>query len=497
MGLSIPQETFDANDYDKFSHRLRECVEVLGELLRQPHFGEGEHTLGAELEVSLVDSLTYRPLPVNRGLLAKGLDPSFQLELDRFNLECNLEPVSSKGMPFSALEHQLHCAVQRVDALAAPLGGRVVPIGILPTLTAEDLEPSALSDLPRFRALSAGIRRLRRCPFLINIDGLDPLRLSCDDVTLEGANTSFQLHLRVPVQEFARLYNAAQIATPLAVAVGANSPIFLGHRLWDETRVALFKQAVESRPPHEVKAHCPARVSFGHRWVEEGASELFSEAVDLFPPLLPVVSEECPITSLRHGRLPRLDELRLHQGTVWRWNRAIYDPACGGHLRIEFRALPSGPTPIDMVATAAFLIGATLGITKGLDSFLPYFSFESAHQNFYRAAQHGLNAILLWPREHSSCPLEIPAWELASSMMVPAKKGLRELGVHTEEIDRLLGIIQQRIQQRVTPALWQRLVLDSLEPKLSRPQALVEMLKQYLSQVETGKPVTEWARSWA
>ncbi|UCE63767.1 MAG: glutamate--cysteine ligase, partial [Nitrospirota bacterium] len=367
------------------------------------------------------------------------------------------------------------------------------PIGILPTLQEEDLQASAISDVPRYRALSASIRRLRHCPFLIQIDGLEPLTLTCDDVTLEGANTSFQVHLRVPPCSFARVYNAAQMVTPIALALGANSPIFLERQLWDETRVALFKQSIDCRPPQETISHQPARVSFGNEWVREGAFELFAEAVNNHPPLLPIVGKESPLECLCQGILPRLDELRLHQGTVWRWNRAIYDPAVGGHLRIELRALPAGPTPQDMVANAAFLVGMALGLQSEVDGLLPYFPFEAAHRNFYRAAQQGLDAVLLWPNEDLSSPREISAYELAWDLLPVAERGLTDIGVRETEIRRMLDTIRARIISRITPARWQRQVLEYAGRRMSRSEALARMLKVYLEEIHRGKPITEWS----
>ncbi len=492
MGLSIDKEVFDAADHAQFVERLNQSLQALDTLLCRPGFGEGPTTLGAELELSIVDN-QGRALPINRALLAHSLDDHLQLELDRFNLEYNLSPVLMTGEPFSALEAELVSAITRIDALAKLHGGRVVPIGILPTLQSEDLHSSAISDVPRYRALSASIRRLGHSPFLIQIDGLEPLTLRCDDVTLEGANTSFQIHLRVPPLKFAKVYNAAQMVTPIALALGANSPIFLERQLWDETRVALFKQSIDRRPPQEGVPHQFARVSFGHEWVREGAFELFAESVKNHPPLLPIVGRESPLDCLWQGTLPRLDELRLHQGTIWRWNRAIYDPEVGGHLRIELRALPAGPTPQDMVANAAFLVGMALGLQSETERLLPYFPFEAAHRNFYRAAQQGLDAVLLWPTEGHPSPTEISVCDLAMELLPFAERGLIEMGVHETEIRRMLDIIRARITSRMTPARWQRQILEYVGRRMSRPEALARMLEVYLEEIHRGKPVTEWS----
>ncbi|MDT7044017.1 hypothetical protein [Candidatus Nitronereus thalassa] len=491
MGLSIDKEVFEKQDYALFAGRLQQSLSILHELLGRPGFGNGPLSLGAELELPIIDQ-HGQAFPINRSLLAQSADSSLQLELDRFNIEYNTTPLPLSGSPFTALETQLTNALDTINNLAASQGGRVVPIGILPTLTEADLQPQALTDLPRYRALSWALRQQRHAPFRVCIDGKEPLTLACNDVTLEGANTSLQLHLRVPPTEFANMYNMAQLVTPIAVAVSANSPIFVGHQLWDETRIALFKQAIDYRPPHQKDWSQPARVSYGNGWIRDGAYELFAEAVGLFPPLLPLLSEHAPMDSYQRGELPALEELRLHQGTVWRWNRAIYDPAMGGHLRIELRTLPSGPTPIDMAANAAFLYGMILGLQTQAQHLLPIFPFDYAHRNFYRAAQVGLHAKLLWPSNSPPSPSEVPVRELARTMLPLAKQGLLHAGVDQGETERMLGIIQQRVDTGINGATWQRSMLTKFEQRMSRREALAAMLEKYLTHANEGRPVTEW-----
>lgn len=491
MGLSIDRDEFDAADHARFAERLSDDLAALRALLATPGFGEGEPTLGAELELSLVDA-AGRALPLNRDVLVDRPDPQVQLELDRFNLEYNLTPVPLAGRPFAGLEAQMDRAIALLGDAAAGHGGRVVAIGILPTLRADDLVSHAMTDLPRYRALSAGIRRLRRAPFEVRITGHESLTHSCDDVTLEGAATALQVHLRVAPAEFASTYNAVQLATAPALAAAGNSPIFLGRRLWDETRVALFKQAVDhraERPPWRR----PARVSFGHGWVREGAYELFAETVSLFPPLLPMCGDEDPLGRLREGALPGLDELRLHQGTVWRWNRAIYDPEAGGHLRIEMRALPSGPTPRDMAASGAFMLGLALGLRADVDRLLPGFPFEWAEHSFYRAAQDGLAARLLWPVGASPSPREVGARELVRELLPVAERGLAEAGLEAAEVEDLLAVIRARAESETTGASWQRRVLERHERVSARTEALAAMLEGYVSQAASRRPVHEWS----
>ena len=356
MGLEIDRERFTDEDFSRFAARLRSCNQALAALLERPGFGEGAPSIGAELELDLVDD-EGRPAPVNRAVLADTLDGRVTLEVDRFNLEINADPVPLAGAPFSATRRELEGALGAIREAARVHGARPVIVGILPTLTESDLTSAALTDACRYRALSRGIRRRRGEPFPLHIHGRDELELTADDVVYEGANTSFQLHLRVSPGDFASTYNAAQLATAPALAIGGNSPFFLGRRLWEETRIALFRQSVDDRSSASDDAWRPARVSFGHGWVRRGALELFQEAVHLHDPLLPVCGPEDPLAVVRAGGVPSLAELRLHQGTIWRWNRAVYDGSGGGHVRIELRALPAGPTVTDMLANAAFLLG--------------------------------------------------------------------------------------------------------------------------------------------
>ena len=428
MGLTIERERFDPADYRRFELRLEECLAALERLLERPSFGTGQVTVGAELELCLVDG-QGRALPRNQEVRAETADPRVVLEIDRFNLELNLTPAPLAGRPFAAMASELDQALGIVHRAAAWHGGRVAMVGILPTLRPEDLELAALSDAPRYRALNNGLRRLRQEPFRVRISGADPLEVAADDVGLEGANTSFQVHLRVDPDRFADHFNAAQLATGPVLAVAGNSPTFLGHRLWQETRVALFKQAVDDRDAAGRSSRRVARVAFGTGWTRSGPLELLEESVRLHEPVLPVVGPEQPLDRLDRGDgVPALEELRLHQGTVWRWNRAIYDPADGGHLRIEMRALPAGPTVTDMLANAAFLLGLTLALAPGAAAMTRRFAFQQAHHNFYRAAQFGLAAELAWPLEPGGRPRTVAAPDLVRHSSPPPARAWRTPG---------------------------------------------------------------------
>ena len=492
MGLQIDRDHFDDADFVRFDQRLRENLLALRAVLDRPGFGEGPASLGAELELDLVDS-DGRPALLSREVLARALDPHVTLELDRFNLEINSEPVALRADCFSTLARGLADDLAQIERAAASLGARPAVIGILPTLTSADLTSAAMTDGHRPRALSAGLRRLRQHPFSFSIAGEDRLELTSDDVAFEGANTSFQVHLRVAPHAFAATYNAAQLAIAPALAVAVNSPLFLGRRLWDETRVALFRQAVDDRPDGEDDDWRNARVSFGHGWVRQGAYELFAESVVQHDSLLPVVSSEEPLAVVRAGGTPSLGELRLHHGTVWRWNRAVYDAAGGGHLRIELRALPSGPTTADMVANAAFVVGLTLALRDDVDELLTGMTFGQARRNFYAAARHGTRAELLWPPRPGERARPVAVAPLLERLLPLAGAALERAGVAPGEIGRWLGIVAARLRSGLTGAEWQRRVFARLRATRDVEAATRELLARYLTQAATGRPVHEWS----
>jgi gamma-glutamyl:cysteine ligase YbdK (ATP-grasp superfamily) len=489
MGEEIDRQSFDPEDYDRFDERLRSSMTAFRELLARPGFGAGPVTVGAEAELALVGRDGYA-LAANHEVLEGVGDPEMSAELVRFSLEYNAPYSPLAGSPFTKLARDMTSALERLGRAAEPLGGRVLAVGILPTLREEDLGSDALSDLNRFRALSDGLRRLRQRAFTIQISGREPLELTWSDVTLEGACTGFQIHQRVAPEDFARTYNAAQIATAPVLAVSGNSPTFLGRRLWEETRIPLFRQSIDDRD-RLVGSRGPARVPFGHGWMRTGADEIFAETVALYAPLLPVVSDEDHLERVRAGEVPRLDELRLHNGTVWRWNRPVFDPTGEGHLRLEMRALPAGPTPIDMAANAAFMVGLTRALAdqEWMTMALP---FRLADANFYRAAQYGLETELLWPAERPPSPRPRRAARLVPELVEVAHAGLIAAGVDAAESDMMMAVIAERAERGITGARWQLRTLESLEPRLDREDALVAMVNRYLENAATGEPVHRW-----
>jgi gamma-glutamyl:cysteine ligase YbdK (ATP-grasp superfamily) len=494
LGIEIQQQQFSARDHARFKERLQQNLQVLDQLLARSDFGQGETTIGSELELFLIDG-AGRPLPAVDAVVAAAAHPLITPEMGAFDIELSTPPVALCGEPFSALREHMTAILAQMRRGAEKRGARVVPISILPTFRRADFHPGVITDRPRYRALAEGLKKLRAAPFHVCIDGDDPLELETDDAAMESANTAFQVHLRVKPDAFAQHFNAALMLTAPVLAAAGNSPTFLGHRLWHETRVALFKQAGDDRPPDiaEGEWRKPSRIGFGNGWVRDGALELFAESVALHEPLLPVCSDDAADAGSPPGAVPQLTELRLHHGTVWNWNRPVYDPAGDGHLRIELRALPAGPSLDDMLANAGLLLGGTLALAPEVADLLPSFPFHLAKSNFYRAAQHGLDAELFWPRQRGCAPERVRARELIAELLPRALDGLLHSGVAAHEARFFLDVIEQRVSCGVTGAVWQRATLAGLQARgSSREQALHEMLERYLAGFESGLPVHRW-----
>lgn len=491
MGLEVNKTEFSSQEFERFRAKLFNNLDALQALLQQPGFGQGKPTLGAELELYIVDR-QGRPLSVNSEIQQRLGDPQLTLELNRYNLEYNLTPVNVAGQPFSQIETEIISVLQQLNRLALEHEGRVLAIGILPTLQRSDFGIQVMTDLARYHALTNALAQMRGELFSVKIDGADPISLRASDVTLEGANTSLQMHYRVAPDDFAALYNAIQLITPIVLAVSCNSPFLLGHRLWHETRIPLFKHAIDGRN-HDFRAsHLPARVSFGNGWVRHGAYELFAEAVHLYPPILPICKRESAQKKVANGEIPALFELTLHQGTVWPWNRPVYDPAGGGHLRIEMRALPAGPSACDMMANAAFAIGLAAGYCRQIEEMIPAIPFQALVYNFYRAAEKGIQAQLLWPKQLRAPLSMTPAIEIARALLPLAEQGLASIGIAAPERRHYLGIIERRLDVEMSGACWQLRQYERLARKRVKRRALRRMLESYIDNSLQNRPVSEW-----
>ena len=489
MGEEVRRRTFTREDRQRYREKVRRCLDVLARMLAESRFDFERPLTGMEVELNLVDA-DGRPSLRNAEVLERIADPAFVTELGRFNLEINVPPRPLGSDGAVRYEQEVRDALNAADRRARELGSHLLMIGILPTLLPEHMRPESLSSNARYALLDEQLLLARGEDLEIDIrGGPETLSTHADSIIPEAACTSAQLHLQVAPKEFGRYWNAAQSLAAVQVALGANSPFFLARRLWSETRIALFQQSTDTRPA-ELKAQgVRPRVWFGERWVTS-VFDLFEENIAYFPALLPILDDEDPLAVLEAGGIPTLAELRLHNGTVWRWNRPVYDVAAGlPHLRLENRVLPAGPTVVDLLANAALYYGAVRSLAAQQRPVWTQMSFDTAEQNFTSAAMRGIDAEVYWPGNG-----EVPVTELALRRLLPlAHDGLRLWGVDDEMRERLLGILEQRCVTGRNGATWQTAAVETLEAGgLSREQALRRMTLEYIERMHTNEPVHTW-----
>ncbi|WP_295884434.1 glutamate-cysteine ligase family protein [uncultured Thiohalocapsa sp.] len=475
MGQDITDTCFTQADFDEFQARLRAETDLLARWFDEDCFADTPREGGFEMEAWLVDRRHTAPAPVIEALLAVLDDPLVVPELAQFNLELNGTPVQLTGAGLSRLAAELTARLARVRAAAAELGANVVTCGILPTLRPEHLVMARMTPRERYRALNEQILRLREgAPIWLEIHGEQPLTFEQEDVMLEAAATSFQIHFKMSARESARIFNASKILSAPMVALAANSPFLFGRELWCETRIPLFEQAVSvgGSPLRE-------RVGFGINYAKDTVLDAFRANVRRYPVLLPHLMDT-PTEQLAH--------LRLHNGTIWRWNRPLigFDERPGQapvpHLRMEHRVAAAGPSVADNVANAAFYFGAVHALAAAAEPPERRISFPQARANFYLAAEYGLDAELPWDE-----PQRVKLPEIILERLLPlAHAGLADLGIDAAEREHWLGIVAQRVRTKRTAGHWQR----AWVARYGRDwEALTEA---YLAHQATEKPVHEW-----
>ncbi|NNF43855.1 MAG: CBS domain-containing protein [Phycisphaerales bacterium] len=490
VGQTLPglEPVFDAEKRRRFVRRVLRDLRALRRMLDAGMFDDPTRRIGAEQEYVLIDG---RGRPARAGLdtLTRLADESFTTELSLFNLEYNAPPVVFGGDCLRRLEQQLASALDRVRAAAAPSAASPLLTGILPTLRKHDLDDSNITPRPRYHALVKALRDLRGEDYELRINGPDELIMRHESVMLEAANTSCQFHFQVQPQEFATVFNAAQAAAGPVLAAAANAPLLFGRRLWRETRIALFQQAVDTRRPLRGVLDRSARVRFGEAWVRHSPLELFQDDIARFPAVLVGDTDEDALAVLDAGGVPRLRALQLHNGTVYRWNRACYGVTNQRpHLRIESRMLPAGPTVTDEVANAACWYGLLVGIPRRLGDMADRMDFDVARSNFLRAARLGLDAPLVWLDGRS-----ILARDLVLAELLPlAAEGLSAAGIDADDAGRFLGIVEQRVASGQTGARWLLDGLDRLGGGGTRNQVLDDLVSVLACRQQEGRPVHEW-----
>jgi CBS domain-containing protein len=488
MGAHNIEPQGDEQKSQAFMKALLEDLRAFECMIETDRFETGVARIGAEQELFLVDP-NLRPAPISLEVLDCAKDARLTTEIARFNLEANLTPLFLTGGCFQQMERELNELLSLVRKSARTLGADVLLSGILPTLQKSDLTLENLTPMPRYSQLNEGVMRLRGGPLSIHIKALDELQITHDNVMMESCNTSFQVHFQTSPAEFADAYNVAQAITAPVLAAAVNSPLLFGHRLWQETRVALFQHSIDSRTRNQLARSQPTRVSFGDKWLKNSVVELFHDQISRFRPIMITQPDEDPFQVLTRGEVPLLSALRMHNGTVWRWNRACYGVADGvAHVRIENRALPSGPTVRDEMANAAFFVGLMVALPYEYGAMAKRLSFEDAKGNFFAAARHGLNAQFRWLDGKS-----FSATFLILNELLPlARAGLKQSKVDSGDIDKYLGVLEERVRSGQTGAQWMLNSLTALngsEPIDRRTRTLASAI---LARQKDGKPVHEW-----
>jgi hypothetical protein len=488
VGRDVSGAVFSREDRQLYRQKVRASLDVFARMLREARFEEERRSVGLEIELNLTGE-QGDPAMVNAQALEAIADADFQTELGRWNLEINVPPRLLEGDVFGELEEAVRRSLNHAEERARTVGAHMMLIGILPTVGEGHLTRDSFSDNPRYEMLNEQIFAARGEDLEISISGVERLSTFADTIAPEAACTSVQLHQLVDPEAFASFWNAAQAIAGPQVAVAANSPFFFGKELWRETRIALFEQATDTRP-EELKAQgVRPRVWFGERWINS-IFDLFEENVRYFPALLPVCDDEDPAEKLARGDTPNLAELQLHNGTIYRWNRPIYNVVRERpHLRVENRLLPSGPTVVDICANAAFYYGLVRTLVAEEQPLWSRMSFSAAEENFHAAAREGIDAQVYWPGVG-----EVPVSELVLRRLLPAAhEGLSQAGVTAADRDRLLGVIERRCVTMQNGAAWQAGAFHRLyESGLDRAEALRRMTVTYREHMHANEPVHDW-----
>jgi len=468
MGTEIGKTEFGKKAWAEFYRRLEEETLILRQMFADGLCSQKSPVGGFEIEAWLTD-LQMRPVPLNAEFLKRFDSELVTMELAKFNFELNNTPHPLCADAFTKFSVEMHRTCRKANAISAEMGVRAATMGILPTLKSSDFCMENMSEMKRYQALNERVFKERfGRPVELDIVGNEAeLKIRHDSVMLEAAATSFQIHTQIPFEEAHHYYNASIIASAAMVAVSANSPFLFGKKLWHETRIPLFEQAVDT-------GEGQARVSFGSGYAKESILECFEENVQGYDILLPILFEE---------DVEQFSHLRLHNGTIWRWNRPLigFDNDGTVHFRVEHRVMAAGPSLVDMLANAAFYYGVAKMLSLECSKGQFASDFTDARENFYKAARYGLGASILWKGDN------ITINELILNSLLPmAKEGLEKLKIDTKESDYYLGIIRDRVKSGQNGAVWQLAYVKQYGDDMQK------MSDAYWRHQQTGEPVHKW-----
>ena len=488
MGEQNIVENASESSRQDFMKALLEEVRALDLMLEKGMVESGVSRIGAEQEMFLINK-AHKPTMTALDVLKKLDDERFTHELGLFNIEANLSVQEFKSDCLSRMEAEAQEVYVKAREAAHQCDSEIALVGILPTITMKDLGLDSMVPTARYHALNEAFMGLRGHNLQFTINGTDQLVVNHDNLMLEACNTSFQVHFQVSPDDFARLYNIAQVITAPLLAASVNSPILLGKRLWHETRISVFEYSVDARSTtHQARGLQP-RVHFGNDWIEESVTEIFKEDIARFRVMLTTETEDDPLAMVAQGIAPNLKALCLHNGTVYRWNRACYGVHNGiPHLRIENRVIPSGPTVLDEIANTAFFVGMMAGMSDKYDDIREQITFQDIKANFIAAARAGIRAQMNWFGDTHK-----PARNLILEELLPlAEHGLQKYGVIQKDIDKYLGVLRTRVSTRRNGARWALESINAMNDQGTEDQRLRCLVSSMVEQQSTGRPVAEW-----
>ena len=489
MGQNIESKDSGHEGLRAFTRQILRDLSALNLMIEGGMIESGVERIGAEQELCLIDK-NWNAAPLAMEILEHISDPHVVNEFARFNLEINLDPQPFSGDCFARMERQLEELLALTRAEARRFETDICLAGILPTLKQRDLVYANMTPLPRYKRLNENLKKMRAGkPFEFNISGADELSTSHPSALLEGCNTSFQVHLQVSPETFVDQYNFAQLITAPLLAASTNSPLLFFRRLWKETRICLFQQSIDTRQVSQSVREQSPRVTFGKDWVRNSVSEIFEDDLSRYRMVIHSDPEEDSLAMLASGKTPLLKALRLFNGTVYRWNRACYGISEGKpHLRIENRVLPAGPTVIDEMANSAFWLGMMKGMPDHYRDLPQKMSFDLAYFNFIKSAKMGLDTEFIWLDDRV-----VAARDLILEELLPiARDGLEAAGVHQQDRDRLLDVIEARVSLRHTGSMWIFESFNKLIRDCSRPEAASLITAAMVHNQKTGAPVHLW-----
>ena len=482
----------DKSQMQRFVQHLLKDVRALEYMLENDWFESGITRIGAEQEMCIVSNKTYKPAPIAMEALEKMKKYDWvETELAKFNLETNMTPRELKGDCLRKMEEENRKNLSRISKKLKSLDADIILTGILPTLNKFDLELHNLTPKKRYAALMKAMHQhLIGNSFELRLMGIDEILVKHDSPLLEACNTSFQVHLQIDPKDFVKMYNISQALAAPIMAIAANSPIVFGRRLWHETRIALFQQALDTRTTHNHMRERSPRVNFGNGWLNKSILEIYREDIARFRVLISGDVEEDAFEMIDQGKAPKLRALQVHNSTVYRWNRPCYGISANGkpHLRIENRVLPSGPTIIDEIANAALWIGAMIGMKEKVKDIRNHISYADVRDNFGKAARYGIDSKFTWFKD-----VKIDACDLILKEIIPlARKGLKAYHVDKRDIDRYLNIIEDRAKKHMNGARWQLRAYTKFKEETSQDEALTALTACIIKNQQKDLPVHKW-----